>query len=104
MITPHLPTHHPSLNRSRGLEKLWTLIALRLEIRVAANVLLADEDVWNGSLAAALLKSVLESAAVIYFSHEGDHLLAYRFARKGRRSGRSTTYQLDRARLPHSWP
>lgn len=40
-------------------------VAECLEVRVAANVLLADENVGNRALAGDLLKCILDGAAVI---------------------------------------
>lgn len=58
------------LDRSRLLEELLNLLAVlavlddSLEIRVAANVLLVDKDVWHGALARDGAERVLEVVAV----------------------------------------
>lgn len=41
------------------MQKTIKLALLRLNIRVATNMLLADEDVWNASLAGNLFEGVL---------------------------------------------
>lgn len=58
------------LDRSRLLEELLNLLAVLavlddgLEIRVAADVLLVDKDVWHGALARDGAERVLEVVAV----------------------------------------
>jgi hypothetical protein len=59
-----------SLDRSRRLEQLLNLLAILavlddgLEVRVAANVLLFDEDVWDGALARDLDERLLKVVTV----------------------------------------
>ena len=47
------------------LEQLLELALLALQLRVAANVLLADEDVGHGTLVGHLLEGVLDGGTVI---------------------------------------
>lgn len=47
------------------LEQLRELALLALELRVAADVLLADEDVGNGTLLGHLLEGILDGGAVV---------------------------------------
>lgn len=47
------------------LEQLGELALLALELRVAANVLLADEDVGHRALLGHLLKGILDRGAVV---------------------------------------
>ena len=47
------------------LEQLVELALLCLELGVAANVLLADEDVGHGALLGDVLKSVLDRGTVV---------------------------------------
>jgi hypothetical protein len=47
------------------LEQLRELALLRLQLGVAANVLLADEDVGHGALLGDVLEGVLDRGAVI---------------------------------------
>jgi hypothetical protein len=62
------PRHR--LDRPRCLEQLLNLLAILavlddgLEVRVAANVLLVDEDVWDGALARDLDERLLEVVTV----------------------------------------
>ena len=53
------------LNGVGILEQLVELTLLCLELGVAANVLLADEDVGHGALLGDLLKSVLDRGTVV---------------------------------------
>jgi hypothetical protein len=48
------------------LEQLRELALLCLQLRVAANVLLADEDVGHGALLGDVLEGVLDRGAVIW--------------------------------------
>lgn len=50
----------------RALQQRRQLALLRLQVRVATNVLLVDEDVRDGSLVGDLLQSVLNRRAVVY--------------------------------------
>ena len=47
------------------LEQLGELALLCLQLRVAANVLLTDEDVGDGALLGDVLKSVLDRGTVV---------------------------------------
>ena len=47
------------------LEQLGELALLCLELGVAANVLLADEDVGHGALLGDVLESVLDCGTVV---------------------------------------
>ena len=47
------------------LEQRLELALLSLQLGVAANVLLADEDVGNGALVGHLLESILNCGAVV---------------------------------------
>ena len=47
------------------LEQLVELALLCLELGVAANVLLADEDVGDGALLGHLLEGVLDGGAIV---------------------------------------
>lgn len=71
--TPHLVTRTSAsraLDRPRLLEELLNLLAVlavlddSLEVRVAANVLFVDKDVWHGALARDSAERVLEVVAV----------------------------------------
>lgn len=53
------------LDSLRILEQLRQLALLRLQVRVAAHVLLVDEDVRDGSLLGHLLQGVLDVCAVV---------------------------------------
>jgi len=53
------------LNGTGILQQFWKLALLGLKIRVSSNVLLLDEDVWNGCLASHLTESSLDSRSVI---------------------------------------
>lgn len=47
-------------------QKILQLPLLRLQIRVATNVLLLNVDVWHGGLAVELLEGGLDGGSVIY--------------------------------------
>lgn len=47
------------------LEQLGKLALLCLQLGVAANVLLADEDVGDGALLGDVLKSVLDRGTIV---------------------------------------
>lgn len=55
---------HLCLDGTGGFQKIVQLRLFGLEIGIAANVLLGDEDVGHGSLAGDFLEGVLESGAV----------------------------------------
>ena len=48
------------------LQNLWQLALLRLQLRIAADVLVVDEDVRNRALLGHLFKSVLDSRAIVF--------------------------------------
>jgi hypothetical protein len=54
------------LDSTSRLQKPIKLSPLPLQVRVATNVLLADEDVGHGALARDAFECVLESGAVLY--------------------------------------
>lgn len=54
------------LDGTGAFQKSIQLRLFGLEIGVATNVLLGDEDVGHGSLAGDFLEGVLESGAVFY--------------------------------------
>lgn len=64
-----LPLHALSgyLDCACLLQQIWQLALLCLELGVAANVLVVDEDVWNGALVGDLLEGILDSGAVIWW-------------------------------------
>jgi len=47
------------------LQQLWELAFLGLKIRVSTNVLLLDEDVWDGTLTSQTFESILNSGSII---------------------------------------
>ena len=47
------------------LEQVWKLALLRLEVTVAANVLLVDENIWYGALLGHLLERILDCSAIV---------------------------------------
>lgn len=51
-------------NSTNALQQLGQLGLLALQVAVATNVLLADEDVRDGTLAADLLERILDLVAV----------------------------------------
>ena len=56
------------------LEQVGELALLCLELRVAANVLLADEDVGHGALLGDVLESVLDGGTVVCGSYVSDQV------------------------------
>ena len=46
-------------------QQIWKILLLRLQIRVATNMLLADEDVWDARLASQFRKSALDLDTII---------------------------------------
>lgn len=59
--------HPQSISNSTGLlQKGRQLRLLRLQIRVASNMLLRNEDIGHSALIRHLLQRVLEGGAVIY--------------------------------------
>ena len=56
------------------LEQLVELTLLCLELGVAANVLLADEDVGHGALLGDLLESVLDRGTVVCGRYVSDQV------------------------------
>lgn len=62
---PPLLFHSISLDGFGVLEQLLELALLALQLGVAANVLLADEDVGHGALGSDLLEGVLDSGTVV---------------------------------------
>lgn len=62
-----LPSHPcPSLDSLSILEQRWQLALLSLEVRVAADVLLANEDIRDRALASHFFKRILDLGAVVY--------------------------------------
>lgn len=55
----------PRLDGVGLLEQVGELALLCLELGVAANVLLADEDVGHGALLGDVLESILDRSAVV---------------------------------------
>jgi len=53
------------LNGPSLLQKFWQLLLLRLQVRIATNMHLIDEDVWNSALVTDLLQSVLNCCSVL---------------------------------------
>lgn len=47
------------------LQQVWQLALLCLQLGVAANVLVVDEDVWYGALVGDLLEGVLDGGTVV---------------------------------------
>ena len=89
---------HAPLDGIRLLQQIWKLALLGLELRIATNVLLLDEYVWDGALLSDLLERVLNSGAVIYSCHVSLNSLLYIAPHypRGRRSGtEDATYRLD---------
>lgn len=70
-----------SLDGPRRLEELLNLLAVLavldngLEVRVAANVLLVDKDVWHGALARDGAERVLDVVAVALLVQLVRHIL-----------------------------
>lgn len=62
---PPLLLHSISLDGVGVLQQLLELALLALQLGVAANVLLADEDVGHGALGSDLLEGVLDSGTVV---------------------------------------
>ena len=56
------------------LEQVGELALLCLEFGVAANVLLADEDVGHGALLGDVLESVLDRGTVVCEKSVSDHV------------------------------
>jgi hypothetical protein len=54
-----------SLQSTSRLQQLWELALLGLQVRVSTNVLVIDEDVWDGALSADLLESILDLGSII---------------------------------------
>lgn len=55
--------HH--LGSTGLLQQARELLFLRLQVRVSANVLLLDEDVWHGALAGDAFKGVLHCSTIV---------------------------------------
>jgi hypothetical protein len=53
------------LNGTSLLQKFWQLLLLRLQVRIATNMYLIDEDVWNSALVTDLLQGVLNGRSVL---------------------------------------
>lgn len=53
------------LNRASSLQQFRQLILLRLQVRVAADMLLFDEDVGHGALMGDFFEGVLDGGAVL---------------------------------------
>lgn len=53
------------LNGVRLLQQGWKLALLGLQLGVAANVLVVDEDVGHGALVGDLLERILDGGAVV---------------------------------------
>ena len=49
----------------RLLQQLWQLGSLGLQVRVPANVVLADEDIWHGALLGHALERILDGCTII---------------------------------------
>lgn len=64
-ILPLSQYHSAILDRIRLLQQVWQLALLRLQLGVAANVLLVDKDVGHGALRSHSLESVLDRSTVI---------------------------------------
>ncbi len=56
------------LDGAHALQHVVELTLLALEVRVATNVFLADEDVGHAALAGQFFESVLDGRAVVYQS------------------------------------
>src|SRR5690606_23403167 len=65
--SPSNPSIHQSLQSARGRKQLRQLALAALQVRVAANVLGADEDVGHRSLARQLRERGLVLGAVVCF-------------------------------------
>jgi len=48
------------LQSTSFLQQIWHLALLRLQVAVATNVLLTDEDVWHRALVRHLLERILD--------------------------------------------
>lgn len=57
------------LDGASGLEQTLELALLRLQVAVATDMLLRDEDIGHTSLAGYLFKGILKSCAIICASH-----------------------------------
>jgi hypothetical protein len=53
------------LDCSRLLQQAREILLLRLQLRVAADVLLVDEDVRNGALGSDVLEGILDGSTII---------------------------------------
>ena len=71
------------------LEQLVELALLCLELGVAANVLLADEDVGHGALLGDVLESVLDRGTVVCECYVSDNVLIAESMVMTYRSGRA---------------
>lgn len=59
------PSFLPSLNSAGSLEQVGQLTLLGLQIRVAADVLLVDEDVGHSALARQFGERILDISAIV---------------------------------------
>jgi hypothetical protein len=58
-----------ALDSTNSLQQTIKLSLLRLQIAVATNVLLSDEDVGDASLSGDLFEGILEGCTVVYTKH-----------------------------------
>lgn len=67
IVSDKLPGPLSSLLGSTSLlQELRKLLLLALQIRIASNVLVVDEDVWDGALVGDLLECVLNGGTVVW--------------------------------------
>ena len=71
------------LDRMRILQQLWQLLLLALQFRIAANVLLTDEDVRDRALMGHAFQSILNIGAVVDLVELDDVWLHAHLAEEG---------------------
>lgn len=55
-----------NLDSSCLLQELWKFAFLRLNVGIATDVLVVDEDIWDGALMCHFLESVLDGSSIVY--------------------------------------